>query len=334
MKVALLALALTLAISPAAARTPPPPPAPPPPRSLVLDAASPFIDATIAGKPVRLRVEVGAQRMVHINRSAARRLGFLAAERVLAGMLALREAGSWGVRVGRTTVRGEWSAEEVAFAGSPPAGRLQVGWDGRDHWSDADGAVSPAVLPYDTVRVVRRPAASADRITPFPVRWRDDAHLAGTAMVGGKPIDVQLEPEMPRTVATATAGTLLAAALGGALTGPPERALVTLGVERPVRLLALDRPFEVAGVATRIVPVRVTDWAGDNKPPRDADADPTPDEIAVTGRQQRLRAWAMVALGADLLAPCAEIAWEAAARQFVLTCPAPQGLTGPPSAGR
>ncbi len=304
-------LALFVAASPLAAKKPPPPPPLPP---LVLDSASPLVTVTIAGQTLRLRVDPASTRHVQLNASAARRLDLANPARLVAGKRA--DLGLTRTQVGKVDVREATSDDMVSYRGRDLP--LTLAWSDRDHVDGADGIIGPRFLPHDMVRWVRRPVATGDVVTHLPMQWESARGMLGSLHVGKRDIDVQIAPAATESIATAAAASYLAESHGGRFDGPTRDIIITMGVVRPVRDLAFDRPVPVAGLRLAHVAVRMFDWSGKTSLPADPAA---ADEIVVRGRFDAQRQWAKLALGNDLLGKCAAMAWTREPMMIDLTCP-------------
>lgn len=282
---------------------------------LVLDMAHPVIATTLAGQPLILRVEPSAKPFVTLTPAATARLGLAAAGRVRDGKPVPR--GVLTIHAGRADRLVPWS-EELLEAGGP-ARPVRVVQPDTPVTSDADGIVSPLLLAAAGVRWVARPATDADRTVTLPARAAPMNGISATIAIGGESLAVELAPARPRSIATAAAGAILSDAQGGSLDGPTVPAPVLYGIERPVRDLVLARPAIIAGLALSRLQVRLFDWAGARQLPPDSDPDAP---LLVSKRLGDQRGWAMLQLGADVLAPCAEISWRRSPPELALTCPA------------
>ena len=306
-------VAFALVASPVLAAKKPPPPLPLPP--LVLDAATPIVTVTIAGQPLRLRVDPGTASAIEINNSAAARLGLADPQRRVDGKPV--DFGRSVTQVGKVEVSEVTSDEILTYEGRTLPRRLA--WPKGDTVAGADGLINPRDLPHEEVRYVRRPVEGTDVMTQLPMRWVSGRGLVGPVKVGGETIDIVITPQAPQTLATAAAASILAARHGGRLTGPAHEVVVTHGVKRPVRDVVFARPVDLAGIRLPSVAARVFDWSGKTDIP---DADRLEGEAVVGGRAGSQRQWAKLAIGADYLDACAEIVWRREPLGIALVCPA------------
>jgi hypothetical protein len=305
-----LLLLLTLPLL-AAKKPPPPPPLPP----LTLPADAPVITASLDGQPLTLRIDPAATTQISLNGSAARRLGLTNAGRLVDGEPA--QTGTLFIDVGKVRLREVTTNGVLVIADRPLAMTLASG--DRDHVTGADGLINPALLPHDEVRLVRRAATPADRSHVLPARFDRNRGLISETPVGKHRIDIIFTPVAGETIATAAAAAFLVESQGGRYAGPPRDALVAHGVARPVRDIALDRPFAVAGLRVARIAARLFDWSGKTSLPAEARPD---DEIVATARFDGQRQWAKLAIGADHLDACASLVWQRPASTITLTCPA------------
>lgn len=304
------ALALALALPLLAAKKPPPPPPLPP---LTLSADAPVITALLDGQPLNLRVDPAATDQISLNASAARRLGLGNPGRLVEGKPA--DTGTLFIDVGKVRVREATTNGVLAIAGRPLLLTLASG--DRDHIVGADGLINPALLPHDEVRLVRRAATPADSTHVLPASFDRNRGLLSETPVGKHRIDLVFTPMARETIATAAAAAFLVESQGGRYAGGPRETIVSHGVARPVRDIAFDRPFEIAGLRLATVAARLFDWSGKTSLPAEARPD---DEIVATARFDGQRQWAKLAIGADHLDACASLVWQRLPATITLTC--------------
>ncbi|WP_294391145.1 hypothetical protein [uncultured Sphingomonas sp.] len=265
---------------------------------LVLPAADPVIAATIAGVPVRLRVDLDRRTSVELNPDVAARLP-LAWEQDIA------------IEVGRVSLDGR-----IAIAPLTVAGRtlpIPVASYDRPCCDGVDGAIGADLLPYARVRWVRRDAPANQAVRSLSL---EQSGLFGLS----SPVDglaLRFASAQTETTATAAAGATLAHDHGGGWHGPPRTIRAAFGVSRPVRQLDFARPASLAGFRFDHLLVRISDFAGDRRLPDDPAGR---DEIVVSHALRRQRPWAAVTLGADRLDLCAEITYVAEPRSLILHC--------------
>ena len=269
-----------------------------------------FIAATVNGVPAKLRIEAGAPGLPLV--SAAIVAG---AKLKCGGLVCLN------VRfgIGRERVAGLTGSAAVGWDAGKPDDR-RVGWLSNGWPTQGDGTVGPAGLPEDRVRFVLRATAAGERTIALPMEksgilFGSWSFLRGVITVDGERIAVRLDPNHPRSLATAAAGAAIARAQGGTLTPRTGRQEVLFGVERPYRVMTLARPLAVGPVALTAIGVRVTDGAGANTIPQEGD---DPSEVVVRGKGKKSPM--VLSLGADALARCSSIVFDKPARAIRLSC--------------
>jgi hypothetical protein len=312
---AALALAAVLAVAPASAQKDGAAPVLHP-GARVIDARAPIVEAVIAGQPVRLRFDLAAHAPVILTPAAAARLGLGGDLRN--GRKAKVRRATLLTMAGRVTVRIPYTVETVGIDGvaqqivvAVPPGLLSEGEDGR---------IGPKALPYAEVRYQQRPPAGTDGETRLTLEAGNDfGGLYTPVRVGGETIKVEFAPAFRQSVGTAATGAILAGAVGGRLEGPERMVRIVYDIERPVRLLRLDRPFPIAGLSVGQVLMRIQDWEG--RHPRPADADVDPDDILVLVGRDPQRSNRFLSLGHEVTGGCASIAWRRADDSLLLVCP-------------
>jgi hypothetical protein len=293
---------LLLALAGCASTPISPPVAASPRGDLMLDAADPVIAATIAGVPLRLRVDLSAHDTIELNPAAAARLP-------------LKYIGGPDVLVGRIRLLGRTAIARVRIGSVERP--LAVIEHGRDCCTGADGMIGPQQLPYDHVlwRNAAAPRPSGTKVLLLD----DDAPTGLSALVPKEAVRIRVRfaSWQAQSGATAAAGAILANAWGGHWAGPEQEMQAAFGIRRPARLVAFERPSTLAGFRFDHLMVRTADFGGREQLPTDPTA---PDEIVVTQKLQHQEAWPAVTLGADRLTRCAEIIFGAEPRSLTLRC--------------
>lgn len=264
------------------------------------------IAAAVNGRPVRLRVDPAAPGYIVLNPAAVQRIG------LTASMMRSRTS------IGPVVLRGHSKAAQVSVAGATFDNRIV--WMDRDIVADADGLVSPAVLPYDHVTFALRAAGDGEQAHVLSLQYARGSGLVHVLRLGGQDVDVGVSLQRDATMATAAAGALMSAELGGSWAGAAESRPIAFGVMRPVRPLLLGRPLGIGGFQLGRLLVRTSDNPGGlGALPQESD---DPDEIVVTANSRRQRPRYQLTIGEDTLARCSGIAWDKAARSLTLTCAA------------
>ena len=169
---------------------------------LVLGAdAGPYVEARINGVPLRL--ELDHEQGIALNAAAAARAGLG------------RGDGKWTLMIGRVKLRGRSAETAVEIAGSSV--RTTAHWLDRDAAADADGVISPALLPFDRVTLQRRIPNLGEREITFTTKFNNSHGIHMPLTFGKRRIAARFSLLRPRSIAPAAAGAVIAAFHGGSL---------------------------------------------------------------------------------------------------------------------
>jgi hypothetical protein len=264
-----------------------------------------ILAATVQATPARLRVDPGAPSMPVFNPDFAERAAF--------------KSGMFGTvaAIGPIHVRGHSAVIRFDLGGGAEFKR-RVTWFEARH-TDADGTIGPGGLPADVVRFDLRPPRPGEHAVTLALADYGWSGMGTLVTLGGETIKVRFSLDRDRSLATAGAGALLASEQDGGFDAAPERMVVNLGVERPVRHMHLARPLQIGAIALTGLLVRTGDFGSAAAIP-DANAPPgDPDEIVVTG-QKKQKARLSVEIGRDYLDLCSSILFDKPARKLTLSC--------------
>lgn len=256
--------------------------------------------ATIAGVPLRLRVMLDGRGGVELNRAAAARLP-----------LAFED--DEAAQVGRVPLAGITAAATLTIAGKPVPAAL---WSFGTCCEGADGAIDATLLPFAAVRLVRPTGATGEART-WVLRRNAEYGMAAREMVAGRAIDVRFALDRPETLATASAGAMLAKAWSGRFADGYAPVAVAWGVSRPSRTIAFASGGRLGGFRFDAVRTRTADLAGRDRLPTDP---VEANEIVVTRRTARHRGAPAVAIGRDRIDACGEIALDTQSLLLTLRC--------------
>lgn len=273
-------------------------PAPMAPLVVPADGA---VQVTVNGQKSRMLLLADGSSIPVFNQGAAQRFGFKAAWI------------SFAARIANVKIKGWTAVVRYAVNGQPY--RRRAIWFEREIAPGFAGMLGPGAVPQDVVTVQIRPPVVNERQFVLPLV---ESRVLGVGAVAGD-IFIQFDPLRRQTIGTASAGALLARGQGGALTGPVRQAPLRFGIERPVRTLALDRPFRVGPVDLKALAIRVSESGAASKIP---DADIDPDEIVVTGKKKKERDYLTVHIGADALGGCSSITFDKLRKRVILSCQA------------
>lgn len=259
------------------------------------------VTAVIGGQPARLRISPWAPAAPTLNPDFAQRIG-------LRGGLF-----GFSVKVGPVKVGGQTSVTRLAIGKA--SFRRRVVWFDRPWSAGADAAVGPGGLPVDSVRFELHAPQPGERTVALPLDQAPFRPSYARVAIGKRSLIVLFDPQHRQTLATAGAGAALAEAFAGQFYGPPDRAEVAFGIQRPTRAMRLARPLAVGPLAIDRLLVRTGDNGSIAGIP-DADADP--EEIVVTAKGGNRRD--VLIVGRDQLDRCSSIVFDKKAKLIRLTC--------------
>lgn len=261
-----------------------------------------LMNAVVGGKAARIRITPWAPAAPTLNPEFAEAIGL--------------KGGLFGfaVKVGPVRVSGKTSVTRLDFG--TMTFRRRVVWFDRRYEVPGDGAMGPGGLPAALIRFELRPAQAGERTATLPLVQRLFQPTYTRVMVAGREVSILFDPQHPRTLATAGAGSAIAQAYGGQLAGATGKAEVAFGIERPIRTLNLARPMMIGPLRFDSVAVRIGD-SGSVAGIADADADP--EEVVVTAKGGAKRRDVLI-IGRDALAPCSTIVFDKSAKQIRLSC--------------
>lgn len=273
---------------------------------LTLDRDQPVVPVEIAGRRLRLAVDLSGKGTVDLNPAAA------------AGLGNLRFGGAPDAVLGAETLKGR-QARAVARIGGMAVPLVVTDYD-RPVADGVDGTIAAALLPYRTVRLARPGAAATAARLTFPL-VDDDANGSHVRMATPSgPLFILFGLGRAETVATRSAGTRLAALGGGRIEGPVTAMPGAFGLPRDTRRLTFARPVALAGRVVRSVAVRIDDYRGRQGFPVTPGP---PGALVVQARHKPGETWPAVLLGRDRLDDCPEIVLTRAPATITLACTAP-----------
>jgi hypothetical protein len=262
---------------------------------------------TVGGKPATLRVDPGAPSAPMFNAEAAARLGF--------------HASMIGIQVAIGPVRIKGSSDLIALdIGNGAFKRRAVWFDAGAYAEGVDAVIGPGGVPADIVRFDLRAPQPGERQVTLPLADFGYGGMGARLTIGGESVAVRFSLERDRTVATASAGAIIAGAQGGAFDAAPERMVIRFGVERPVRHMKLATPLQVGPFALTGLMVRTSDFGSTTRIPEAGAPDVDPDEIVVTGERKSKKREQRIEIGRDQLARCSSIIFDKPAKTLTFSC--------------
>ena len=209
--------------------------------------------------------------------------------------------------IGPVKVRGHVAKAKMSIAGVPVSAAFT--WYGKPVVTGADGVISPGLLPYDEVNLSLGPPSRNSIETVLPVVFSRDFGLAHLTSINGTPTGVRFSVGKEGSMSTAAAGALIAATQGGSWLGPPVPTVVNLGIQRPVRPLALVRTWQVGPFPVRRFLVRTADWRGPQPFPTEPSGDAAEIIVTAKARGARKPLYELV-IGQDYLGACSAVRYQ------------------------
>lgn len=260
---------------------------------LRLDMDAPIITLSVGDVSLRLRVSLNQKRLIELNPGAVQRLEADPPSR------SFRFESGFDALVGRERLRGVQAAAKIRINGRTMV--VTLASHGRDCCKDVDGEIGMGLLPYESIVMERAKGVGGDSRT---LRYQVDDHQIhgpqARQAIGEDAIFVQFSLEQPRSVATGSAGAVLARAYEGRL-GEPGEIQAAFGIARPASTLTFTHPANVGGFAFDHIVVRTADFVGTEQYPRDPDK---AGDILVNRRVPQQEAWPAVLVGRDRLDGC------------------------------
>ena len=273
---------------------------------LTLESASGHvIPVEVNGRRLMLRVDPGVSGYIILNPAAAKQAG------LKGSLIGLRAP------IGPVTLRGETDRTRVSIGGV--VSRIRVAWADRDVFPGADGLISPEAMPYDRVTLKMAPPSGTAKTINLPVSYATSEGIYLRFKVGDENVTARFSTANPWTQATASAGAHIASHFGGFWKAPATRQVIKFGVDRPVRLMGLQRSLNLIGLSVDQFFVRTSDNGGGLALPADQAADP--DEIVVTAKvkSKQPRRLALV-VGLDRLASCSSVTYHRVVKRLSFAC--------------
>ncbi len=285
------------------------------PAELVV-APGALVDATVEGKPVTLAILSGGPDRLILNAASADRIGLKPA--LFVGRASLNVAG-------RREFEGKNRPAAFAVGGVAQKGRAL--WFPQAPPKPGDGSIGPWGLAQPRVTFTFGDAGDAGE------QQRNDFPLFGNVnnysltvyrdAAFGTVVEFDLDSASLYPIASAAAGGAIAAAYGGALSGPSWDVEILFGIKRPVRLLTLDRPFRIGPLSFTKIAVRVRDRidaGGLGAAITDADTVEDPAEIIVSAKVKGPPPVFTFRIPRAGMAACTRLSFDKAARRIELWC--------------
>lgn len=263
-----------------------------------------IISATIAGQPVRLRVDPGAPIVPILNPATAARLK-------------AKPLGWFKIigQIGPVRVNGRTAVLRFRLPGAAKDKKARTVWFDRDFADGADGVVNPLFLEQNRVRFEL--PGRGGRVNELPYGNANIIQRGTKLVFGGETVLVKYALGRAQTGVTADAGRLIAAERDGKLTARSGAMVIEFGVSRPYREMRLAQPVEIGAFDFPTLRVRAPDQGSIGIAEEQAD----PDEIIVEGKRKS-RARRELTIAREDLNRCASIEVDRKAGTIGFDCPA------------
>ena len=264
-----------------------------------------ILGVTAQGLPARLRVDPGAPTTPLFTPEFAARAGFRA------GWIGFQ------ARVGPVRVPGYTAVIRLDYGDGES--KRRIGWFDGPYVAGADGGIGPGALSADRVRFVIGPPMPGERSLTLPLANFGRAGMGVYLIVNGERILTRFSLNRDFSIATAAAGATIAASNGGRFDADPAHMVIHLGVDRPVRHMALAAPLTIGPLSLTGILVRTGDFGSAASIPEGEVVESDPDEIVVVGAKKR-KGEQRLEIGRDYLDRCSSIVFDKRAKLVTLSC--------------
>jgi hypothetical protein len=214
-------------------------------------------------------------------------------------------------------LRGRFASPVIGIGGQQV--RAKVYWLDADVASDADGIITPHLLPFDSVTIERRPPDPDEREMAFSSRIHDNHGIHVPVRIGARRIAVRFSFFRPRTIAPTAAAAVIAREQGGELEEGKRLEEISFGVKRPARPLLLARTLRIGDLEISRLMARTSDFRGKHRLTEAAER-AREGEILVTGRLPTQDPLYRMTLGLDVLERCSAAIYVRATGELRLRC--------------
>jgi hypothetical protein len=261
--------------------------------------------STVNGKPIRIQVNLTAERTLIVNAEAAGRIG-----------LKTTSSRAKGV-IGHQRFSASSTSAEYEIGGMPIKRRLV--WYDTIATPGADAVVGPAGVAQDVITIQLRLAQEGERTYTLPlIAVQEEYGRMGTILkIGDQAVAVGWSLNRDSTLVTAAAAADLANSNGGHFTGEKRQDRVVFDVQRPVRTMEITSPFAIGPIHLSQVTAWVGDYGDTSRVPDDQD---DPNEIVVTAKGSKIKSFHAIVIGRNDMAHCSSITYDKPGRQIRLVC--------------
>lgn len=271
-----------------------------------------LVAASVEDNPAQLRIVSGGPDRLVLNTDFVARTAIKPAPIMGKANLAI---------AGRKIFKGNNRPLTFAIGGSKHNGRAF--WFFESPLMPGDGSIGPWALPHKRVTFDFGARDASSQRYDFPLF----GNINGSSATGykeetfGMAVGFDLDDRSPYPIASAAAGAAIARAYGGTLSGASWDVEILMGVQRPVRLMTLERPLVIGPLSMRQIAVRVRDrfdaaGRGDTIP----DGTEDPSEILVSAKKKGPRPSFTLSIPRATMAACSRLSFDKAATRIELWC--------------
>jgi len=261
--------------------------------------------STVDGKPVKIQVNLTAEKTLIVNADAANRIGLQSSTSRARGV------------IGHQTFSASSTVAEYVIGGMTTKHR--IGWYDTIATPGVDAVIGPAGVSQDVITVQLRPAQQGERTFTLPliVVQENYGRIGTVVQIGDQAVAVGWDMTRDSTLITAAAAADLAKANGGHFVGEKRKDRVVFDVQRPVRAMDITTPFAIGPINLTHVTAWVGDY-GDTSQVPDDQADPN--EIVVTAKGSKIQSFHAIVIGRNDMAQCSSVTYDKPGRQIRLVC--------------
>jgi hypothetical protein len=263
------------------------------------------------GVPLRLKVELDHSYSVTLNPAAAARAGMG------------RGKGRAIEIIGPVRLEGRFADAPLFIAGRKI--RAKVTWQDRPAVSGADGTITPHLLPFDKVVLQRRAQPGAERDIVYSSRLHENHGIHVPVRIGRHSVAVRMSLVRATTIAPTAAAAVIASTHGAVLGERSSLEEIAFGIKRPARLLRLEHPLQVGGLAVPSLMARTADFRGDHELMRTR-PEVLEGEILVTARSPSQPPLYRMTVGLDVLGRCSSATYTRGTGELRFRCAAGPSL--------
>ena len=269
----------------------------------VIAADNPIIEFVIDGQTAAMEVTPDGAGSPVLSDALAQRLGLEGS--MLAGVH----------MVGTTKVTAESNLVRIGIGEGKPKKRRAFFLDTGEWHHRGEGYVGPSFLDDDIVTYRLRAPQADEREITLPLVEHKRAGFYTRWPIGDTYIPTFFTFARPESMASASAGAVLAQAFGARMEGESRTMHIELGIHRPVRDLVTPDRLMLGELPLKDLVVRTQDTGSTAAIP---DEDSDPNEIVVAGGKAKIAPFLWI--GTASLERCSSLSFDREAQVIRLSC--------------